>query len=49
MKKSIVISLISLFVISLTLASCSGNKHTRVKSGSAMGNKADKNKHVWGK
>ena len=49
MKKSIVIGLIATFVVSLSLASCSSNKHSRVKSGSAMGNKADKNKHVWGK
>lgn len=49
MKKTIIIGLITSFVLSLSLYSCSGNKHTRVKSGSAMGNKADKNKHVWGK
>lgn len=49
MKKSIVIGLIATFVISITLASCSSSKYSRVKSGSAMGNKADKNKHVWGK
>lgn len=49
MKKSIVIGLIATFVISITLASCNSNKYSRVKSGAAMGNKSDKNKHVWGK
>jgi uncharacterized protein YcfL len=49
MKKSFIIGLVACFVMSFTLASCSSSKQTTVKSKSAMGNKADKNKHVWGK
>ncbi len=54
MKKSGLISLITacLFLGSIALFSaCSGSKkgQTRVHSGSGMGNKGHKNKHVWGK
>jgi hypothetical protein len=39
-----------LFSISL-FTSCGGSKkgHSKVHSGSGMGNKGHKNKHVWGK
>lgn len=53
MKKSSLFSLILvlLFMGSLTLfTSCGGSKSgSRVHSGSGMGNKSHKNKHVWGK
>lgn len=46
---SIFIAITFIFAIS-SFTSC-GNKKKgyKVKSGSGMGNKKDKNKHVWGK
>jgi len=50
--KAIIISLIALFTISIALPACSSGKSyskSKVKSSSGMGNKKDKNRHVWGK
>ncbi|MBL4710783.1 MAG: hypothetical protein JKY48_20355 [Flavobacteriales bacterium] len=55
-RKLIPIGLIFLFTLSLlSFTSCGGRKKgykpasTKVKSGSGMGNRGHKNKHVWGK
>tara|TARA_R110002072_G_scaffold58432_2_gene149019 strand:- start:224 stop:391 length:168 start_codon:yes stop_codon:yes gene_type:complete len=40
------------FIIAISSFTACGNKkkgYSKVKSGSGMGNKKDKNKHVWGK
>lgn len=39
------------FLFAISTFSACGNKQKglKVKSGSGMGNKKDKNKHVWGK
>lgn len=39
------------FMVSISTFTACGNskKGQKVKSGSGMGNKKDKNKHVWGK
>lgn len=54
MRTKSVISIFTaiIFAFSLTVfTSCSSGKkgHSSVKSGSGMGNKSHKNKHVWGK
>lgn len=48
--KAFIISLIALFAISIVLPACNSSKeYSKVKSSKGMGNKNDKNRHVWGK
>ena len=56
MKKSLkpIISILTMITFlggMMMFSSCGGSKkgHAKVKSGSGMGNKKHRNKHVWGK